>query len=113
MREGLTEAVVRMRSKKRCSQRSQKTNRKTPASEPPHQQSHDLTFGDTHVDLWVQRLDQLTTKPYVLYPPKHCCEYLGAQGLISGFLFCDTVHYSQCSFLIGRYENITESFIFW
>ena len=40
MREELTEAVVRTRSKKRRSQKSHKTNRKTPASEPPHQQSH-------------------------------------------------------------------------
>ena len=40
MREELTEAVVRRRSEKRHSQKSHKTNRKTPAPEPHYQQSH-------------------------------------------------------------------------
>ena len=40
MREELTEAVVWRRSEKRHSQKSHKTNRKTPAPEPPYQQSH-------------------------------------------------------------------------
>ena len=72
-----------------------------------------MTFGDTDVDLWEQLLDQLTAKPYILHPLEDCGEYLGAQSLIPGFPFCDTVHYSQRSFLTGRYKNVAENCIFW
>ena len=40
MRKELTEAVVRRRSEKRRCQKSHKSNRETPAPEPPYQQGH-------------------------------------------------------------------------
>ena len=40
MREELTEAVIRRCSAERRSQKSHKTNRETPAPEPPYEQSN-------------------------------------------------------------------------
>ena len=61
--------------------------------------------GRACVDLRVQLLDQLTTKPYKLYPPEHCRDYLGLKSRVSLLWYCALPTAFFTKWTIQEYNN--------